>query len=435
MSLIDAVKRANITDFPRMQIGGRYYVVALLALVNTFNMIDRQILSILLEPIKRDLHVSDTQMGLLTGFAFAVFYVLMGLPIARWSDVGVRRSIIAMAIGVWSFMTVVSGFANNYLHLLIARIGVASGEAGSQPATWSIVSDLFPVHLRGRAFSMISVGSAGGILLGLFLGGVLNDLFGWRAAFIIVGAPGLILALIVRFTIKEPPRPASTTGHDDIPSLKETLKYLWGMKSLRWLTLGMSVHAMAGYGIMAWTPAFFIRLHGLSTTEIGLWVGLATGGAFMVGNLTSGFLTDFLIRRDIRFFSWCGGTGTVLCIPLGIFAFTVLDPRLAIVLLFPFQLLMTFIIVPINAYSQSVALPRMRALTSAIITSCQNLVGIGLGPLTAGILNDVLTPSFGVEAVRYSLLIMCGATLTGGLMVLYASRWMKQDFSRAQTFM
>ncbi|MCW8926271.1 MAG: MFS transporter, partial [Xanthomonadales bacterium] len=186
--------------------GYRYYVLAVLTLVYTFNFIDRQLLVILQEPVKADLGLSDTQLGLLTGFAFAVFYVVCGIPIARWADKSVRRSIIAFSLAVWSFMTAISGMTQNFLQLLLARMGVGVGEAGGSPPAHSMISDIFKPTFRATALSIYSIGIYIGILIGFLLGGWIAEFFGWRLAFLVVGVPGLILALVVRFSVQEPVR-------------------------------------------------------------------------------------------------------------------------------------------------------------------------------------------------------------------------------------
>ena len=268
----------------------RYYAVGLLTLVYTFNFIDRQLLAILQESIKLDLSLSDSQLGLLTGFAFAVFYVTAGIPIARWADRSNRRNIIALAIGLWSLMTALSGMAQNYAQLLVARIGVGVGEAGGSPPAHSIISDIFPAHKRASALSFYSTGVNIGILFGFLAGGWLNEFFGWRVAFMVVGVPGLLIALLVRTTLAEPIRGLAeqrTVADEPVP-LGTVLSLLWSRSSFRHMALAGALNAFAGYSTSSWTASFMIRSHNMTTGELGTWLALIMGLGGAIGVLFGG---------------------------------------------------------------------------------------------------------------------------------------------------
>ena len=255
---------------PYSSTGTRNYVLVLLTLVYTFNFIDRQLLSILQESIKVELLLSDSQLGLLTGFAFALFYVSAGVPIARFADRSNRRNIVAASIGLWSFMTAISGFVQNYAQLLAARVGVGVGEAGGSPPSHSIVSDIFPPERRASALSFYSTGVNLGILFGFLFGGWLNEFFGWRIAFMVVGIPGIVLALIVRATIHEPVRGLienKTASKEQVP-FKEVVTVLWQRKTFRHLAFASGLNAFAGYGTANWLASFFIRSHEMTTGEL-----------------------------------------------------------------------------------------------------------------------------------------------------------------------
>ena len=228
-----------------------WYALSILTLVYAFNFIDRQLLAILQESIKADLGLSDSQLGLLTGFAFALFYVTAGIPIARWADRSNRRNIVSLALFVWSFMTAISGLAQNYLQLLLARVGVGVGEAGGSPPSHSMISDMFPPAQRAGALGFYSTGVSIGILFGFLLGGWLNEFFGWRMAFLVVGAPGVLLALVVRFTVTEPRRGLSEARDlsQQSSSLSEVLALLWQQNSFRHLAFASSLYAFVGYGL------------------------------------------------------------------------------------------------------------------------------------------------------------------------------------------
>ncbi|MBT5518415.1 MAG: MFS transporter, partial [Rhodobiaceae bacterium] len=264
---------------------GRHYALAILVVIYTFNFIDRQILSILLEPVKSELGLSDTAMGMLTGFAFAMFYATLGIPIARFADRTNRRNLIAGALGIWSIFTALSGLAQNFWHLLAARIGVGVGEAGCSPPAHSMIADYYPAEQRATALGIYSLGIPFGIMFGLFAGGWINELFGWRAAFFLVGVPGILLAVITRFTLREPPRGLAEGRVDtgEQPSVRETLTFLWAKKSFRHMSFAAALTAFVGYGFITWAPSFLIRSFGMGTGEIGTWFGLILGVAGGIG--------------------------------------------------------------------------------------------------------------------------------------------------------
>ena len=256
------------TQTPYAKASYRYFVLGVLTLVYALNFVDRQLLVILQEQIKLELVLSDTQLGLLSGLSFAIFYVVCGIPIARWADKGVRRNIIALSLTVWSGMTAVSGLSQNYIHLLLARIGVGVGEAGGSPPAHSMISDIFPEKERATALSVYSIGIYIGILTGFALGGFIAEAFGWRMAFFVVGVPGIVVALFLRFAVAEPIRGWSEkreTEAGDKPTFFTVLKFLWSRKTFRNLALAGSLQAMVIYAIGNWLPSFFLRYH-----EIGL---------------------------------------------------------------------------------------------------------------------------------------------------------------------
>lgn len=269
----------------------RNYTLFILTTVYVFNFVDRQILVILQESIKQELNLSDTQLGLMSGFTFAIFYVSFGIPIARLADKGNRRNIIAVSLTIWSAMTALSGAAQNFIQLLLARIGVGIGEAGGSPPAHSIISDLFPAKKRATALAIYSTGISIGILIGFLLGGWIDQYFGWRTAFLVVGIPGILFALILRFTIKEPPRGLSEKGNaivDQHHSMKDVFRLLREKRSFRYIALGAGLAAYVSYTATSWLPPFMARVHGMGSGEIGTWLSLIFGigsglGYFMGG--------------------------------------------------------------------------------------------------------------------------------------------------------
>jgi predicted MFS family arabinose efflux permease len=283
-----------------------WYVLAVLVLVYAVNFIDRNILSVLLQPIKEEMQVSDTWMGLLTGPAFAIFYTFAGIPIARVADRGSRVVVMAVGIAFWSLMTAVSGQARSFAQLAAARVGVGVGEASATPAAHSLLSDYFPPRQRTRALAIYNGGASLGVLFGLLLGGWLATSVGWRMAFAVVGLPGLLVALLVWLTVPEPRRGTSEGRVDagDPPGLGETLRYLLAMPSFRHVAVATALYSIAAYCLLGWAPTFMLRVHGLSLAEIGLKLGLVIGIAGAVGQYAGGVLCDRLSLRDRRWLVW-----------------------------------------------------------------------------------------------------------------------------------
>ena len=383
------------------------YALGLLFVVYVFNFVDRSILSILLESIKEEFQLSDTQLGLLSGPAFAVFYTFVGLPIARWSDRGKRTSIIAGAVVIWSAMTALTGFAMSFVHLLLARIGVGVGEAGCSPPAHSLLSDYFPASRRATVLAIYSLGIPIGGGIGFIAGGWLDEFFDWRTAFIVVGAPGLLLALIVKLTLKEPKR-----GQFDEPavarapqqSVLQVLKFMNSLKSFRHLAIAAALHAFYGYGAGAFVAAFFRRSHNMEPGELGTWFGIIAFTAGSAGTFLGGFMADRLAKRDQRWYMWLPALATTAFIPFAFLLYLSADPYLGLLLYFPGSILGGMYLGPTFAMTQSLVPANMRATAAAILLFVINIIGLGLGPQGVGILSDLLSDRFGQESLRYALL-------------------------------
>ena len=386
----------------------RRYVLFILTLVYVFNFVDRQILVILQEPIKAELGLSDTQLGFLTGFAFALFYVVVGIPIARWADVGNRRNIVSLALVVWSGMTAVSGLAQNYVQLLLARIGVGVGEAGASPPSHSMISDYYAPEERGAAMSIYSMGLYIGILVGLLLGGWLADKIGWRMAFFAVGLPGILMAVVVRFTLKEPPRGGTGMVSDpaagEMFTFKQSLSYLWNSTAFRNASLAAGFCAFAGYSSLTFTPSFLIRSHGMSVSEVGVALGLIIGVSGVIGALSGGFLADKLGKKDMRWYMWVPGIGVLIALPFSLLALNLESLNGVLVCIFIGNVFMSCYLGPTIAIAHHLVKPSMRATTSAILFFIINIVGLGCGPVVTGMVSDYLSPEYGVESLRYALM-------------------------------
>jgi predicted MFS family arabinose efflux permease len=410
-----------------------WYGLGLLFVVYVFNFIDRQILSILAQPIKEDLGVSDTLMGLLGGIAFALFYTFLGIPIARLADTHSRRIILASCLTIWSVMTALCGFAANFLQLMAARIGVAVGEAGGSPPSHSMISDMFPPHRRATALAVYALGIPVGSALGNLLGGRLNDLVGWRQTFLIVGLPGVLLALLVFLTLREPARGASEArrlDESEAPPVFAVFRYLWGLKSFRYMALGGGLHAFVGYGVGYWIPAFFIRTHEFTSSRIGDWL-FVLGFGGMLGTFLGGWMGDRLGARDRRWYVWLPGLATLASVPFAAFTYASDQPVLALTVYFLPVILGSYYLGPTFALTQGLVGLRMRALASSILLFILNLIGLGLGPWFTGTASDALRPMMGDESLRGALLITLVFNVVSAGLYLLAGRTLAQDLARA----
>tara|TARA_R110002111_G_scaffold27913_3_gene59809 strand:+ start:15550 stop:16854 length:1305 start_codon:yes stop_codon:yes gene_type:complete len=412
----------------------RNYALVLLTIVYSFNFIDRQLLAILQEPIKLELSLSDSQLGLLTGFAFALFYVIAGIPIARWADRSNRRNIISLSLGLWSLMTAVSGLTHNFIQLLAARVGVGVGEAGGSPPSHSIVSDIFPAEKRASAMSFYSTGVNIGILFGFLLGGWLNEFFGWRVAFIVVGAPGVLLALLVRFSLKEPIRGLTENKliSDEQPPFAEVLRLLWSRGSFRHMVFAGSLNAFVIYATVNWLASFFIRSHGMNTGELGTWLALSSGLFGAIGVFGGGFFADKLALRDRRWYVWLSAVMMLICVPFTAAIYWLDNQYIALLLAFvPGTLFNVYLGTTISTTHGLVG-QRMRATSSAILLLVLNIIGLGLGPWSVGMLSDYLLPSLGAESLRYALLyIIPAVTFWSACHFYLAARTLRSDLDNA----
>ncbi len=405
------------------------YVLVLLFVVYIFNFIDRQILAILLDPIKEELGASDTQMGFLTGFAFALFYTFAGIPIARAADSGVRRTIISIGIAVWSLMTAASGLIRTFPQLALARIGVGIGEAAFVPPAHSLISDYFPPKRRATAFAVFSMGIYVGVAMGFLIGGWISELSSWRMAFVVVGLPGLVMAVIVRLSVREPPR-----GHSEVVAMDadtvstgEVFRFMWGLRSFRHLCLAAALHSFGGYAFANWGPAFFHRVHHMSPGEIGTWLSITLGLGGAAGSMLGGIMADRLAQRDQRWQMYLPAIATIASIP-AVFVILLAPTKLpSLLFLVPNAILGAMWFGPIFATTQGLAKLRMRAIASAILVFVINLIGLGLGPQAVGIMNDLVFARFGDEAVRYSLLVIVVANLWSATHFYLASRTIRAD--------
>jgi predicted MFS family arabinose efflux permease len=411
--------------------GYRRYALGVLLVVYVMNFVDRQILSILAEDIRKEIELTDTALGVLSGVAFALFYTFAGIPIARWADTGSRRTIIALALFIWSGMTALTGLAQSFAHLVMARIGVGIGEAGGSPPSHSMISDMFPQERRATALAIYSLGIPIGGAVGSILGGWLGQEYGWRIAFMAVGIPGVILSIIVRLTLREPPRGAQEVSSAAAPqgeSVAEVLRFMMRLPSFVHMAFGAALHAFYGYGAAYFVPVFLIRVHMMDKLEVGSWlfvIGLTTG---VIGISLGGAISDRLAQRDARWYMRVPAFASILAVPFAVLFYLWPDPRTAILLSIPGTLVGGVYLGPTFAMTQTLVKPHMRALASAILLFIINLIGLGGGPLLVGMFSDYLKPTYGDESVRYALLyIVSGGGVWATLHYLLAARTLHRD--------
>ena len=424
--------------------GYRSYALWLLLGIYTLNFLDRQVVNILAEPIKQELGLKDWQLGALTGLAFAVFYTFLGIPIARLADRANRPMIIAGALAIWSGFTVACGLATNFVHLLFARIGVGVGEAGCSPPSHSLITDYTPKEKRASALAFYSMGIPLGSLAGMALGGLVADAHGWRVAFFVAGAPGIVLAIIAALTLKEPRKAlaaAQAKQAGEAPSFGEAMKELATKKSFWLIAFAGSGISFIGYGHLAFYGSFFFRNHGPQLAELaanlgglgpagflGTALGLIIGVFGATGTFLGGQIADRAAKKDIRAYVSVPATAGILGIPFFLVAMTTDNAALALGMLALPTLLNSLWYGPVFAAVQSLVQPRTRATAAAVLLFIINLIGLGLGPLFVGLLSDTLARSMGeAEGVRWALLLSASVGLISALLFWLARKTIREE--------
>jgi MFS transporter, Spinster family, sphingosine-1-phosphate transporter len=396
----------------------RNYVLAVLTVIFTFNFVDRIALGLVLENIKLDLHLTDTELGLLGGIAFALFYSLMGLPIARWADRGNRVTIIALTATLWSVMVALCGRAMNFVQLMLVRVAVGVGEAGCVPPAQSLIADYFSRTELPRAIAVYWQGANLSLIIGYFVAGWLNQYYGWRTMFIFVGLPGLACAALAWFTLRDPreaqtaPAPVAQPSDADRPSFREVLTTIWGNRTFRHLLYAFCVFYFFLYGTAQWQPTFFVRSFGLQSGQLGTWLSIVYGLPSIIGMHLGGEWASRRAGRNERL------QLRVIAVANAIFnvaAWAMIYFARSSPVALAWMALACFggnvMMGPMNALPQTLMPARMRATAVAIVFLFANLIGMGFGPLAVGVLSDHLSPLWGRESLRYSLLIFTGGYL------------------------
>jgi len=330
---------------------------------------------------------------------------------------------------IWSAMTALSGVAQNFWHLLAARIGVGVGEAGCSPPAHSMISDYFPAEKRATALGIYSLGIPVGILFGFIAGGWLNEFFGWRVAFFVVGVPGLLLAILVRFSLREPTRGMAEGRADTTPqpTVKETFAYLWRKRSFRHLSFGAALTAFVGYGVVTWVPSFLIRSHGMNTGDAGTYLGLILGIPGGIGIVLGGWMADRYGSRDTRWYLWIVSVALLLGTPFAFGIYLVETPAMSLLFLIMPVLLGNFYQATTFSQVQGLVGLRMRSVAAAVLLFILNIIGLGAGPQAVGILSDVLRDEYGQESLRYSLFIFSFVNVWAAYHFYVAGKYLKQD--------
>ena len=452
---------ADIQARPQFSRAYRGWFLAMLVAIYACSFLDRVIINTVGPAIIRDLRLSDLEFGLLGGMAFAIFYASFGIPIAWLAERYSRINIIAICIALWSAMTAMCGLSGNYFQLLLFRMGVGVGEAGCGPPAQSLISDHFPPSQRASALAIYTAGVPIGVMIGAVAGGWIAQSFNWRTAFVVVGLPGLLLALLARLTLKEPARGHSEAAAVDAKAppigavVRRLLSSGWTFGNV---LAGFVLTNLAGNAVSVFTPTYFVRTFHMGLRDVGLLYGLVAGGAGVIGILIGGFGADFAAKRDQRWYAWGPAIGAMTAFPVYVFAFTRADPISTAAGIFAGALVLALYFAPTFAIVQNLVEPRMRATAAALILLMINIFGQGLGPTTMGLMSDLMArsaftlgdyralcpaaadapaniaaacASASATGLQHSILAMTGFFAWGSLHYLLASRTLRRDLKFA----
>ena len=403
--------------------GRRGLTLALLVIVAILSYVDRQVFTLFQDDIKVELGLDDGQLGLLTGIAFAAFYAIAAFPIARYADRGDRRLVIAICVSIWSAATAFSAFAHDFWQMLLARVGLASAEAGAGPAGMSLLTDIFPKNRRTTIISVMLAANAVGLSGGLALAGWLSQWYGWRTVFLIVGLPGIAVGLLVYLLAAEPRRrglvdpvaPPQT-------SMREILRTMASNPSLRWVGLLLCMVPVTGFAFILWGASFFQRVHGMDKTQTGFWLGGAMAAGLVIGNLVAGWVSDRYGKANPRFNGWFAGIGLLISFPFGVGFALATDAYVALACFVVVKFMMTLHLGPIIALCFGQVPVEMRAMMSATINMFIGLAGVGLGGTVAGYLSKAFTPTYGALSLQPALATLSGCLVIGGVAAIMAGR-------------
>jgi MFS family permease len=415
----------------------RYYVLFVLFLGYIVNVMDRGVLAALIESIKKDFSLTDTQLGVLSGMPFAFFYSILGVPIAALADRTIRKNVLAAAIVLWSAATAACGLAPNFYALVTTRALTGVGEAGGSPPSHSLISDYFSRAARATALSIYALGVPVGQMIGSALGGRWNDVFGWRQTFFLIGVPGILVGLLVWATVREPPRGLS---EDDVkktasaPPFWSAVKFLSSYASFGHMCLAAALHSVVWYAGSQFNNAFFQRTHAMTSTQAGYWIAfMAIIGA--VGTLLGGMLSDKLSsrRNDRRWYMWVPGIATLVMVPFQFVAYLTNELHISIMAFCVMIVLASMFFGPSFAVAQGLGTLRTRAVATSLLLLVQTLVGLGLGPLVAGIVSDHLKPVVGdTESLRWALAVIGVVNVWAAAHYFIGARSIRQNWANTE---
>lgn len=431
MSSVNMEQTAGDLPVPRAPSNGIRMAMVLLFVVSTLNYMDRYIITILIEPIRQEFGLSDKEAGLITGLSFALLYAGMAMPMAMLADRVDRAKLLGWIVGLWSVATMLCGIAGNFTQLFIARLGVGANEAGSLPTMHSLISEYFPTGRRALALSTLTVGGAIGSSLSYLIGGYLAHLYGWRAAFLMAGLPGVLVSLLIFALMRDPGRSVAH-ARAAVPPAMTAIRKLWSRRSYGAIVLGMALSSLSQNAAQAWKPAFYQRVFGMSLSEVGIWLSgsqLLTG---FLGVLIGGWAADHFYGRDRRAGLWVMIVSVAAAPTFGVATFLTSDAHLSLIYLQFFVIFGGLWPGPYAALQQALAGPRYRAMSSAIAVMAATFIGFALGPLFVGTVSDYLTPSLGKDALRYGLALSMAFSLWGIVHLLLAARTLVGDMEKAE---
>jgi predicted MFS family arabinose efflux permease len=406
----------------------RGYVLGLLTAVYSVSTADQALISLLLEPIRNDLRLSDSQLGLLSGPAFGVVYAILGLPMARWSDRGNRIWIVSGALALWSATLMGSAVIVTFSQLVIMRMLTATAEAGCMPPSYSLVGDYFPGSAeRARAMTVYMLGNPISMLLGFAVGAWLDEAYGWRGAFVGLAVPALAVAALIRLTVREPREAAKVQPLEDAAlGIIPVLGGLWRLRTARHLTVALILLYTMGFGLAPWYGVFMIREHGAATEELGVWLGCLFGFGGMAGVALGGYVVNRWLKTDERSQLRLIAASVALLVPLNALFLLVPGKLAAFLALVPFMLMSVFFSGPTYALLQRLVRPEVRATTLALVMLLYNLIGIGAGPQLVGLLSDWLRSA---DSLRYAMLCMSMLPLASAIYFWRASQSVGTDLA------
>lgn len=409
---------------------GRILALLLLTAVGTTNFMDRQILSVLAEPIRQDLGLSDTQLGLLTGLSFAFFYAIMGVPAAMLADRYHRVRLVGAACFIWSLFTGACAFAGSFLHLAIARFGVGVGEAGGTAPSLSILADYYPPRMRPAVIGLFTANGPLGVFVGATFGGWAAGQFGWRSAFLLVAAAGLLAALCLVIFVREPKRGAldpASAAHTKPAPLGATARVFLSRPTLRWLVVASALGAFVSTGMLAWIPAFLMRVQGMPLAELARWFGLAAGVCFGIGIAGGGALVNWASRHSLTAYAWVPGLSMLLTAPTLALAVLAGDWRASLALMTIPMICSTIYVAPALALVQNLSPVAARATVTALLMLAFNIVGQGGGPVAIGMLSDLLASQDAPDPLRFAMLALTPTAVIAALCYFAMSRFVVRD--------